>query len=100
YRRAGTRSQRESRARVALTSGEDMSKKNASVQIRRDGAPHSARAGSRVARIVASLRRRIAEDYFLFPLFALLLVGSAWVGALHLLEHEREATTQTATQLA
>ena len=77
-----------------------MSKKNASVQIRRDGAPHSARAGSRVARIVASLRRRIAEDYFLFPLFALLLVGSAWVGALHLLEHEREATTQTATQLA
>ena len=77
-----------------------MSEQHPPVKVRRDGASHPARPGSRMGGIAAYLRRRIAEDYVLFPLFALVLIASAWIGALHLLDHERDATAQTAVQLA
>lgn len=77
-----------------------MSEHHSPVPMRRKNATHPAQSGSRVARVAAALRRRIAEDYFVFPLFAVLLIGSAWVGTLHLLDHEREATAQTAVQLS
>lgn len=77
-----------------------MSEKDSPAHPRRNDARQPARPRSRLAGIAAFMRRRLAEDYFLFPLFALVLIGSSWVGTLHLLGDEREAATQTALQQA